>query len=760
MAMGMATVAPIVSMVDNRVAAVYAADAKAKAKAAKEREKAKAKAAKEREKAKAKAAKEREKAAAQKKKEQAKASAQKQKEQAKAASQRQKQSEQAKAQKAKEQAKKQQAQAKAKAKKATAANKPAAKKAAPKPQPALTAAEEKAQYMAKTKAIDKANARANAYNERDIAHRLGFWGLVGYSNLFTSGITYSGKEANGLVNPVGFSNKDNGFVGGGLGLGYQLRYKQMLMTTGLEFTFYNSVMGISNRPKGAYGLTYGMSPYEDQMIYRYNFKSLNDCLISGYAQVPVLFGMELKKIPLFWQAGVKVGMGVIGMSKLGGKFTTTISDPQLIDHLSDMYSHALVENAPVKDGGSSVKFGLNAAAHAEIGVNMDPWIKSNAKVRLSVFADYGFLNTLDYKPATGAQDIPTQMLVAENPTQFPVNSALATTSAAKATVNPFLVGAKIAVWFDLPRKKKATQEYPKAPTPRMGVYMFDENNALALGGVAVEITNVETGKTLQKNTNRQGMLQGRFAPGQYKITATKNGYYPSDTIMHTVEVFDFDTLRLSLERIPAPIVYTLCMNIYDVETRQPIEAAVRLTSLNDTVVLYAAQSADDGFIETPLTEGAYIAHMNAQGYMPKDDTLHFVRDTFDLYMQHIKEGIKVKIENLFFATNKTYILPQSEQAMSDLAAFLLENPSVTIHITGHTDAVGSDEANQILSEGRANAVRADLIKRGVAAERMTAEGKGEREHVADNDTEEGRQLNRRVEFTITGTDGEDIQQIY
>ena len=146
--------------------------------------------------------------------------------------------------------------------------------------------------------------------------------------------------------------------------------------------------------------------------------------------------------------------------------------------------------------------------------------------------------------------------------------------------------------------------------------------------------------------------------------------------------------------------------------------------------------------------------------MPKDDTLHFVRDTFDLYMQHIKEGIKVKIENLFFATNKTVILPQSEQAMSDLANFLLENQTVTIHITGHTDAVGTDEANQILSEGRANAVRNDLIKRGVAAERMTAEGKGEKEPVADNDTEEGRQLNRRVEFVITDVGNEDIQQVF
>ena len=265
---------------------------------------------------------------------------------------------------------------------------------------------------------------------------------------------------------------------------------------------------------------------------------------------------------------------------------------------------------------------------------------------------------------------------------------------------------------------------------------------------------------MQKNTNRQGLLQGRFAAGQYRVSATKNGYFPSDTVLQTVEEFTFDTLRLPLERIPAPIVYTLCMNIYDIDTHEPIEAAARLTAATDTIVLYEGQSSDDGFIETPLTEGTYIAHMTAQGYMPKDDTLHFVQDTIDIFMQHIKEGIKVKIENLFFATNKTVILPQSEQAMSDLATFLLENPSVTIHITGHTDAVGSDEANQILSEGRANAVRADLIRRGVAAERMTAEGKGEREHVADNDTEEGRQLNRRVEFVITGTGDEDIEQIF
>lgn len=734
MAFGLAAVAPMASIVDNTVAAAYAADARAKAQA--QREKEKAKRLKEREKAKAKAAKERKKAAAQKKKEQAKAAAQKQK--------------------AREKAKTQQAKA-ASSRKATTAK---ASKPASQRQPELSAAEEKQQYLAQVAAIEKKNKRVLAYLNRDISHRLGFWGQVGYSNLFTSGINYAAPAAEGL-NPTGFRNKDNGFVGGGLGLGYQLRYKQFLMTVGAEFNFYNSVMGISNRENGEFALQYGMQPYASTMIYHYDFRNLNDKLIGGFVQIPLLFGMELKQLPLFWQAGLKAGIGVLGQSTVGGTLTTAIEDKELIGGLTDMYNHTLVTDQALQQPATKVNFGLNLAASAEIGVNLDQWVNALPKLRVSLFADYGFLNSLSYKAADGAQDIPTRMLVNPNPLDFPVNSALATTSAAGAKVNPFLVGVKFAVWFELPRKQLESSPMPPKPLPRLGIYAYDEATGSALGGAAVEVTELASDKTKQKNSNRQGVVKvGRVAEGEYRVSATKNGYFPSDTVIYTVEEFTYDTVKLRMERIPAPIVYTLCMNIYDEETKEPIEATARITALNDTIALYTAQSSDDGFIETPLTEGSYIARLSAQGYMPEDDTLRFVRDTFDLYMQHIKQGIKVKIENLFFATNKTVILPQSEQAMADLAEFLLENQTVHIHIVGHTDAVGTDEANQILSEGRANAVRNDLIKRGVAAERMTAEGKGEKEPVADNDTDEGRQLNRRVEFTITDVGDEDIQQVF
>ena len=774
LAMGMVTIAPMVSIVDNRVAAAYAADDKAKAKAQAQKEKEKAAAQKEKEKAKAQAQKEKEKAQAQKEKEKAKAAAQKEKDKAKAqaqkekdkaAAQKEKDKAKAQAQKDKEKAaaQKQRDLAKAQAQKEKAkAQSQKAKTAKGKPakeEPELSPEEEKKQYYAAVAKVEKNNKRVLAYMNRDISHRLGFWGQVGYSNLFTSGILYN--DAAGTANPIGFQNKDKGFVGGGLGLGYQLRYKQFLMTVGAEFNFYNSVMGIGNQQDGTFALDYGMNPYPATMTYHYNFSQLNDRLIGGYAQIPLLFGMELKKIPLFWQVGVKGGLCVMGQSTVKGTMTTSITDDELIIDLTDMYSHYLVTDEKFSRPTTKASLGLNVAATAEIGVNLDQWVKASPKLRVSLFADYGVLNTLNYKADANAQDIPTRMTEVANPLDFPTNSALATTSAANAKVNPFLVGVKFAVWFELPRKQLVVKPGPMKPQPRLGVHTFDLASGADLGGVSVEVTELATDKPKHKNSNRQGLIKmGRVEEGGYRITATKNGYYPSDTVVHNVEEFTYDTVQLALERIPEPIIPTLCMNIYDEETREPIEAAVRLTASTDTIVLYAAQSSDDGFIETPLTAGDYIAHLTSTGYMPKDEAIHFVEDTIDIYMQPIQEGIKVKIENLFFATNKTYILPQSEQAMSDLATFLLENPSVTIHIVGHTDAVGSDEANQILSEGRANAVRADLIKRGVAAERLTTEGKGEKEPVADNDTEEGRQLNRRVEFTITGTDGEDIEQIY
>jgi outer membrane protein OmpA-like peptidoglycan-associated protein len=82
------------------------------------------------------------------------------------------------------------------------------------------------------------------------------------------------------------------------------------------------------------------------------------------------------------------------------------------------------------------------------------------------------------------------------------------------------------------------------------------------------------------------------------------------------------------------------------------------------------------------------------------------------------------------------------------AVKLLQNPAVRIEVAGHTDSVGNDAYNQLLSERRANTVRDFLISRGVPADRLTVKGYGETDPIADNSTEEGRAKNRRVGLRI------------
>jgi OmpA-OmpF porin, OOP family len=106
-------------------------------------------------------------------------------------------------------------------------------------------------------------------------------------------------------------------------------------------------------------------------------------------------------------------------------------------------------------------------------------------------------------------------------------------------------------------------------------------------------------------------------------------------------------------------------------------------------------------------------------------------------------------QTVFFATDKTIILPKSYPLLTEVAQVLKDRPTINVRIEGHTDSQGNDAYNLRLSQGRANSVRAFLVSRGVASERMEAEGYGETRPLATNSTRAGRAMNRRVEFFIT-----------
>ncbi len=103
-----------------------------------------------------------------------------------------------------------------------------------------------------------------------------------------------------------------------------------------------------------------------------------------------------------------------------------------------------------------------------------------------------------------------------------------------------------------------------------------------------------------------------------------------------------------------------------------------------------------------------------------------------------------KIANqIYFATGKSTILSKSFKPLNEVVKSLNENPTYMLEIEGHTDNVGKDEYNMTLSEKRAAAVKAYLVKKGIDPARLTSKGYGETQPIADNKTAKGRAKNRR-----------------
>ena len=116
----------------------------------------------------------------------------------------------------------------------------------------------------------------------------------------------------------------------------------------------------------------------------------------------------------------------------------------------------------------------------------------------------------------------------------------------------------------------------------------------------------------------------------------------------------------------------------------------------------------------------------------------------------VDAGEPVRVElDVKFDFDKSVVKEESQADIKALADFMSQYPQTTTTVEGHTDSMGTDAYNQSLSERRANAVRDELVNRyGLASDRVSSVGHGESRPVADNGTEEGRAINRRVEAEV------------
>jgi OmpA-OmpF porin, OOP family len=187
-----------------------------------------------------------------------------------------------------------------------------------------------------------------------------------------------------------------------------------------------------------------------------------------------------------------------------------------------------------------------------------------------------------------------------------------------------------------------------------------------------------------------------------------------------------------------------------------IDATIRYERLSDGKQLGMARTEpDNGSYQIVLPPNdTYGLRAERDGYIPVSEKITIdsldERDSIqlDLMLVKIRENVPIRLNNLFFETNKAELLPESSSELYRLQELLLKQPQYRIAIDGHTDAVGTRAYNKTLSQNRANAVRDYLISHGITKERIESNGFADERPIDTNSTEEGKAKNRRVEFRI------------
>ena len=712
-----------------------AAEAKKKEAEKKKKEAEKAKAAKEKQ----KAADAKKKEADKKKAEAAKANEKKKAEAEKQREQQAKANEKKREEAAKEAAKAQEQREKEAEKRAKIAEQRAEEKA--KKEAEAKAAEEKAirEYEKYQESLE--NPKTEVISYFNLGLRAGYAAMMDKLKPTDEGALWGSNTLNQ-------KNTLQQLVGGpgvGLDLTYNLEYGHFLFETGLDFRFLNST--------SRYGFSALQKERNTGTVYSYLFDRMTETRNLFQVGVPIMFGAQFNRY--YFLLGAKIGYSVMGTYSQKGKYDIVVDDPSLLEPYG-MGIHEL--NGKTNQAIRFRQPELSLAA--EFGIDLDEWLQKQPKpvdpkdkkkkkiqpgqrlpfgqehihYRVSLFAEYGVLNTNNTPAAYPVEFEGTDKVQKSN-------TMLAT--GGNTVLNNLFVGAKFTVQFEVPGKTAR----PVPPPPAYAMYsVVDAVTNEPLKAAFVETHSTENGKIAMrdKQIGPKGFKQ-KHALGNFTAEAKAENYYPT-TQQFTIEkpgVTEYVTIAMQ----PRPV---LRIRVFNQETGQVIPATIHITRPDAAEPAYnLTTDSISGSAAKMLEEGPqYSLHIAQMGYDTIDMVIANIGDSLNIALVPVKKGEVFIVHNLHFATNKTRILPSSEEALNDLYMYLSRNPQVRIRIIGHTDNVGKDAANQKLSEGRANAVKDELIQRGVDVERIEAEGRGESQPIDTNDTEEGRQNNRRVEIEI------------
>ncbi|MEO7444758.1 MAG: OmpA family protein [Ferruginibacter sp.] len=238
------------------------------------------------------------------------------------------------------------------------------------------------------------------------------------------------------------------------------------------------------------------------------------------------------------------------------------------------------------------------------------------------------------------------------------------------------------------------------------------------------------------------------AGGEYAYLSSSDGAYGGSDIVR---------VKLLEREKPDPVVL-VTGNVYNAKTNMPVSANLIYETLPDGKEAgKGVSNAADGAFKIVLPyDKNYSIRASAENFFAISENLNldsliklgYKEIHKDLYLAPIEIGQVFRLNNVFFDFDKYDLRPESFTELNRVLLFLVDHPNIVIEMSAHTDSRGSDEYNFTLSDNRARSVVQYILSKGIPPSRITSRGYGENLPLATNDTDEGRQLNRRVEFKI------------
>ncbi|MFZ5554619.1 MAG: OmpA family protein [Bacteroidota bacterium] len=239
----------------------------------------------------------------------------------------------------------------------------------------------------------------------------------------------------------------------------------------------------------------------------------------------------------------------------------------------------------------------------------------------------------------------------------------------------------------------------------------------------------------------------------------KTAYFSSFTKENEKEIFEVNFIPLEKEKekeMKGPKLTLLKGTVTDEATKLPLGSTIEIID-NSTGEIYSTitSNSSTGKYLISLPSGKnYGLTVSAKGYLFHSenfnipDTAAYQEITKDVELKKLEAGKTITLNNIFYDFDKATLRSESVSELNRLVALMNENPTLKIELGSHTDNKGTNEYNHSLSQRRAQAVVDYLIGKNISKDRLVAKGYGEEKPVATNDTEEGRQLNRRTEFKV------------